>query len=209
MKKIFASRLWVSPWGSGLREAIPPPPREASRTKFKPWIPGTSYLLTTPLPWRCKTMCSKSWPQITAGLRLVAYNAICKCTGGSPRKHGRSSQPPPPLWAAPWCRGGRRGPSLSHQCCKSYPEIWEFTYMWINEGIVHSPPCPHSWCRQAPPAAPPRRPSTGHLGRGSNIYTQSTYSFLKIWIGYKFKIYPPGWETLTAAGVWGSNVAAL
>jgi len=30
--------------GSDLREAIPPPPREFFNTKFRPLIPGTSYL---------------------------------------------------------------------------------------------------------------------------------------------------------------------
>ena len=45
------------PWGSGRSEAIPPPPRAASSTKFSPSIPGTSYLLTTLLPWNSYIHC--------------------------------------------------------------------------------------------------------------------------------------------------------
>ena len=47
-KKYDAWDLWDLPWGSGLKEAIPPPPRDDSSTKLSPLIPGTSYRLTSP-----------------------------------------------------------------------------------------------------------------------------------------------------------------
>jgi len=59
-----SSNIWPRPlpWGSILSDAIPPPPRQSSRTKLRALTPGSSYLFTgIPTPPSLNKCLKYSW----------------------------------------------------------------------------------------------------------------------------------------------------